>query len=130
MDNVDIMNKKWLLVTILIASLGLNLILLTLPKSPTDTPVGTYIGKDNSRKVVITIEADGKYCIYEPNKSIIKRGKYTIDDKTLFLDNSDKDLMYFDKELLIYNLNGDSLVEFRKENEMPTYIGIDESKLN
>ena len=36
------MNKKWLLVILLIASVSFNFVLLTLPDSPKDTPVGTY----------------------------------------------------------------------------------------
>ena len=58
------MNKKWLLVILLIASVSFNFVLLTLPESPKDTPVGTYQAVVGDVDVIIAIESDGNYCIY------------------------------------------------------------------
>ena len=123
------MNKKWLLVILLIASVSLNFVLLTLPESPKDTPVGTYQAVVNDVDVIIAIESDGNYCIYKPNDSVIQKGKYTEKGNVLTLDGNAKDIMYHSDEDIIYNLEKKSLVVFKRESKMPTYVGLDDSEL-
>ena len=99
------MNKKWLLVILLIASVSFNFVLLTLPESPKDTPVGTYQAVVDDVDVIIAIESDGNYCIYKPNDSVIQKGKYTEKGNVLTLDGNAKDIMYHSDEDIIYNLD-------------------------
>lgn len=108
------MNKKWLLVILLIASVSFNFVLLTLPKSPKDTPVGTYQAVVGDVDVIIAIESDGNYCIYKPNDSVIQKGKYTEKGNVLTLDGNAKDIMYHSDEDIIYNLDKKSLVVFER----------------
>lgn len=123
------MNKKWLLVILLIASVSFNFVLLTLPESPKDTPVGTYQAVVDDVDVIIAIESDGSYCIYKPNDSVIQKGKYTEKGNVLTLDGNAKDIMYHSDEDIIYNLDKKSLVVFKRESKMPTYVGLDDSEL-
>lgn len=75
------------------------------------------------------IESDGNYCIYKPNDSVIQKGKYTEKGNVLTLDGNAKDIMYHSDEDIIYNLEKKSLVVFKRESKMPTYVGLDDSEL-
>lgn len=119
------MNKRKILIGLLGLSLLLNIAFIVAPNVKVDTPEGMYMSDVGMSEVAISIESDGNYCVYRPNKGVIKAGKYKLEENILVLDGDENDYMYYSDGNIVYCMN-DNMVVFNRVDKTPGYIGIDD----
>lgn len=89
--------------------------------------VGTYIaGDDKDDYEYLTLQDDNTYTFYTQSKGISDKGQYTKEGEYILLSKDGKEIRMLYEENRLLLAEGDSLVVYKKDSDIPTYVNVDE----